>query len=64
MAEVVGLYTMTSKVNLVRQISMMLQPSVIVKKEEALKGGGDKRIESQHSKGKLTARERIDQLLD
>jgi propionyl-CoA carboxylase beta chain len=34
------------------------------KKAEALKGGGDKRIESQHAKGKLTARERIDLLLD
>ena len=28
------------------------------------KGGGDKRIEKQHAKGKLTARERIDYLLD
>jgi propionyl-CoA carboxylase beta chain len=27
-------------------------------------GGGDKRIESQHAKGKLTARERIELLLD
>ncbi len=27
-------------------------------------GGGEKRIESQHSKGKLTARERIELLLD
>ena len=31
---------------------------------EAEKGGGEKRIESQHKKGKLTARERIDLLLD
>lgn len=31
---------------------------------EAKKGGGEKRIESQHSKGKLTARERIEYLLD
>ncbi len=31
---------------------------------EAKKGGGDKRIEQQHKKGKLTARERIDVLLD
>ena len=30
----------------------------------ALKGGGDKRIESQHKKGKLTARERLHLLLD
>lgn len=33
-------------------------------REEALKGGGEKRIEKQHDKGKLTARERIDLLLD
>ena len=33
-------------------------------KEQALKGGGEKRIEAQHSKGKLTARERIHLLLD
>ncbi len=32
--------------------------------EEAQKGGGDKRIESQHKKGKLTARERLHFLLD
>jgi len=34
------------------------------KRNEALKGGGEKRIESQHKKGKLTARERIHFLLD
>lgn len=34
------------------------------KNEQALKGGGEKRIESQHKKGKLTARERIQFLLD
>ncbi|MGB9699354.1 MAG: acyl-CoA carboxylase subunit beta [Thermodesulfobacteriota bacterium] len=32
--------------------------------EEARLGGGKKRIEEQHSQGKLTARERIDRLLD
>jgi acetyl-CoA carboxylase carboxyltransferase component len=31
---------------------------------EAEIGGGEKRIEAQHSKGKMTARERIDYLLD
>ena len=31
---------------------------------EALVGGGEKRIEAQHAKGKLTARERISLLLD
>jgi propionyl-CoA carboxylase beta chain len=34
------------------------------KQEEAQKGGGEKRIESQHKKGKLTARERLQLLLD
>jgi propionyl-CoA carboxylase beta chain len=32
--------------------------------EAALKGGGDARIATQHEKGKLTARERLDLLLD
>lgn len=32
--------------------------------QEALLGGGEDRIEKQHEKGKLTARERIDLLLD
>jgi propionyl-CoA carboxylase beta chain len=32
--------------------------------ERSLLGGGQKRIEEQHSKGKLTARERLDLLLD
>lgn len=31
---------------------------------QVYKGGGDKRIEKHHAKGKLTARERIDYLLD
>jgi acetyl-CoA carboxylase carboxyltransferase component len=33
-------------------------------RQEAKLGGGQKRIDSQHKKGKLTARERIDILLD
>src|SRR5215831_6111907 len=33
-------------------------------KQEALLGGGQKRIDAQHKKGKLTARERVDLLLD
>src|SRR5579885_1102101 len=33
-------------------------------KEQAMLGGGKKRIEAQHQKGKLTARERLDLLLD
>lgn len=34
------------------------------KNEQALLGGGQKRIDSQHTKGKLTARERIALLMD
>jgi acetyl-CoA carboxylase carboxyltransferase component len=37
---------------------------LIDKRELAKLGGGQKRIDSQHKKGKLTARERIDLLLD
>src|SRR6266699_2466665 len=33
-------------------------------KEAAMLGGGKKRIEAQHKKGKITARERLDLLLD
>lgn len=32
--------------------------------DEALKGGGENRIQAQHKKGKLTARERVQLLLD
>lgn len=35
-----------------------------IKRQEALLGGGQARIDNQHSKGKLTARERIELLLD
>jgi methylmalonyl-CoA decarboxylase alpha subunit len=34
------------------------------KREKVIQGGGPKRIERQHASGKLTARERIEQLLD
>lgn len=37
---------------------------LIQKNEEALLGGGEKRISVQHKKGKLTARERVALLLD
>ncbi len=33
-------------------------------REKARLGGGEKRIDAQHKKGKFTARERIDMLLD
>ena len=34
------------------------------RRNEARLGGGERRIEAQHKRGKLTARERIDLLLD
>ena len=34
------------------------------RREEARLGGGKKRVEAQHEKGKLTARERLAVLLD
>ena len=34
------------------------------RKAEALQGGGPARIENQHKKGKFTARERVELLLD
>ncbi len=37
---------------------------LLQKREQAKLGGGQKRIDTQHKKGKLTARERIDILLD
>ncbi len=33
-------------------------------REQALQGGGEKRVKAQHAKGKLTARERLNLLLD
>ncbi|MDX9819991.1 MAG: acyl-CoA carboxylase subunit beta [Desulfococcus multivorans] len=41
-----------------------LLEELTTKNREAFKGGGKKRIEKQHADGKLTARERIDILLD
>ena len=34
------------------------------KREQARLGGGQKRIDAQHKKGKLTSRERLEVLLD
>jgi len=47
---------------------MAIQQDKAIRLEErraaALKGGGEKRIEAQHAKGKMTARERLSLLLD
>src|ERR1700735_5770185 len=34
------------------------------RRESARRGGGEKRIEAQHKRGKLTARERVELLMD
>lgn len=44
--------------------SLKVKESLDKKRKESILGGGLKRIEQQHKKGKLTARERIDLLLD
>ncbi len=46
---------------------MSIDPKILElrqKREEARAGGGTRRVQQQHAKGKLTARERIDLLLD
>jgi propionyl-CoA carboxylase beta chain len=46
---------------------MSIDPKILElrqKREDARLGGGQKRIDQQHAKGKLTARERVDLLLD
>ena len=37
---------------------------LVARRKEARLGGGQKKIDTQHAKGKLTARERLDLLLD
>ena len=48
----------------VRRIVDQKRDELRQKTEEALLGGGSRRIEAQHKRGKLTAHERIDLLLD
>ncbi|MBI3914334.1 MAG: acyl-CoA carboxylase subunit beta [Chloroflexi bacterium] len=46
---------------------MSIDPKILelrLKREQARMGGGSKRVDQQHAKGKLTARERIELLLD
>ncbi|KAH9426172.1 hypothetical protein DERP_007112 [Dermatophagoides pteronyssinus] len=45
-------------------LSVKIKNRIDEKRQQSLLGGGLKRIEQQHKKGKLTARERIDLLLD
>ena len=47
---------MTKQVEKIKQL--------IAKREQARLGGGEKAIEKQHARGKYTARERIEMLVD
>jgi len=40
------------------------EETLTLKRAEAMLGGGEARIEAQHKRGKMTARERINQLMD
>ncbi|XP_013415344.1 propionyl-CoA carboxylase beta chain, mitochondrial-like [Lingula anatina] len=46
------------------QLTLRVRKRIEETRERALQGGGPKRIENQHRKGKLTARERVNLLLD
>ena len=37
---------------------------LLARRQKAINGGGEKRIEKQHQAGKLTARERVQELFD
>lgn len=55
------------RLNLVRVLSPMddkAAANLDHKRRDAMRGGGDARIKAQHARGKLTARERLDVLLD
>ena len=43
---------------------MLINEQLLERRKQAMLGGGQKRIDAQHAKGKLTARERLELLLD
>ncbi len=46
------------------EMSEMLKEELLRRRQEASQGGGPQAVEQQHAKGKLTARERLERLLD
>ena len=60
--------TIIAKLNNYIQTTMSEQlkkvKDLVERRQKARLGGGEKAIEKQHAKGKATARERIDLLLD
>merc|ERR1712227_998786 len=53
-----------TSVNVVTRDASTVADRIEQKRAQAMVGGGERRIAAQHKKGKLTARERIDILLD
>ncbi|NQT58904.1 MAG: acyl-CoA carboxylase subunit beta [Bacteroidetes bacterium] len=47
-----------------KEDGLTAEQDLLKKQQQALRGGGEKRIEAQHKKGKYTARERIEKLVD
>jgi len=72
--ELIGFLTVLSselQISNQREVEILMEQSIDdlmkvlqEKKEKIIAGGGEKRIQAQHEKGKLTARERISLLLD
>jgi acetyl-CoA carboxylase carboxyltransferase component len=47
-----------------KEDGLTAEQDLLKRQQQALRGGGEKRIEAQHKKGKFTARERIGKLVD
>merc|ERR1711892_1266857 len=54
----------TATTNVATRSSSTVAERIDAKRTQAMVGGGERRIAAQHKKGKLTARERVDILLD
>merc|ERR1712106_421432 len=54
----------TATTNVATRSSSTVAERIDAKRAQAMVGGGERRIAAQHKKGKLTARERVDILLD
>jgi propionyl-CoA carboxylase beta chain len=58
------IFTIFNPTNTLGIDNMELNQKLVEKRKEAQLGGGESRIDAQHAKGKLTARERVELLLD
>ncbi|KNE69494.1 hypothetical protein AMAG_14060 [Allomyces macrogynus ATCC 38327] len=64
LANAVPAAVVAAKRSLATSVEQTLVERIEAKRAESRLGGGEKRIAAQHAKGRLTARERIDLLLD